>query len=128
MIFAVYSSENKLVNESLTAELERYKERVKQSEKSPNIDLSKREKLIDSQMDDMIRSIKAKFVAFQKEIDTLKQDLSKHVKEKESFMTTFNVFKKESKDKEDKQLDKEIVLAKKNKELVICHVCIVVII
>ncbi|GJX66875.1 hypothetical protein Tco_0302602 [Tanacetum coccineum] len=42
-------------NESITAELERYKERVKTFEQRLNIDLSSREKMIDSQMDDMIR-------------------------------------------------------------------------
>ncbi|GKA52565.1 retrovirus-related pol polyprotein from transposon TNT 1-94 [Tanacetum coccineum] len=43
-------------NESLTAELERYKERVKTFKQRLNIDLSTREKLIDSQMDDMIQA------------------------------------------------------------------------
>ncbi|GJW57195.1 hypothetical protein Tco_0103926 [Tanacetum coccineum] len=42
-------------NESVTAELERYKERVKNFEQRLNIDLSTREKMIDSQMDDMIK-------------------------------------------------------------------------
>ncbi|GJZ26728.1 hypothetical protein Tco_0570981 [Tanacetum coccineum] len=42
-------------NESLTAELERYKERVKTFKRRLNIDLSIREKMIDSQMDDMIK-------------------------------------------------------------------------
>ncbi|GJY44612.1 hypothetical protein Tco_0432825 [Tanacetum coccineum] len=42
-------------NESLTAKLERYKERVKTFEQRLNIDLSTREKKIDSQMDDMIK-------------------------------------------------------------------------
>ncbi|GJV18886.1 hypothetical protein Tco_1367906 [Tanacetum coccineum] len=42
-------------NESVTAELERYKERVKTFEQHLNIDLSSREKMIDSQMDDMIK-------------------------------------------------------------------------
>ncbi|GJS56250.1 hypothetical protein Tco_0629612 [Tanacetum coccineum] len=42
-------------NESVTAELERYKERVKTFKQRLNIDLSSREKMIDSQMDDMIR-------------------------------------------------------------------------
>ncbi|GJZ84394.1 hypothetical protein Tco_0649733, partial [Tanacetum coccineum] len=44
-----------LNNESITAELERYKERVKTFKQRLNIDLSSREKMIDSQMDDMIR-------------------------------------------------------------------------
>nr|GFB04627.1 hypothetical protein [Tanacetum cinerariifolium] len=41
--------------ESITVELERYKERVKTFEQHLNIDLSSHEKMIDSQMDDMIK-------------------------------------------------------------------------
>ncbi|GJR56130.1 retrovirus-related pol polyprotein from transposon TNT 1-94 [Tanacetum coccineum] len=74
---------NKMVNESLTAELERYKERVAIFEQRQNVDLNKREKLIDSQMDDLIRNRNAKLAAFQQEIDTLKETLSNHVKEKD---------------------------------------------
>ncbi|GJU69363.1 copia protein [Tanacetum coccineum] len=48
------NNESKIVNESLTAELERYKKRVKILEQRFNFDLSGREKFIDSQMDDMI--------------------------------------------------------------------------
>ncbi|GJT38235.1 hypothetical protein Tco_0938100 [Tanacetum coccineum] len=106
-----------IVNESLTAELERYKERVKTLEQRFNFDLSSREKFIDSQMDDMIRMKNTKFAAFETEIDTLKQTLSKHVKEKESLLTTLNDFKMEFKEKESKSIDKEIVLENKNKEL-----------
>ncbi|GJT33815.1 hypothetical protein Tco_0924234 [Tanacetum coccineum] len=54
-------------NESLTAELERYKERVKTFEQRLNIDLSSREKLIDSQKDDMIRGRLAR----KQQIDSL---------------------------------------------------------
>ncbi|GJR07256.1 hypothetical protein Tco_0530240 [Tanacetum coccineum] len=81
-----YNKVNKdtmLSNESLTIELERYKERIKQFEQRQNINLSEREKLIDSQMDDMIRDRNEKFASFQTEIETLKHDLSKHIKEKE---------------------------------------------
>nr|GEX59071.1 hypothetical protein [Tanacetum cinerariifolium] len=42
-------------NESITTELETYKERVKTFEQRLNIDLSSSEKMIDSQMDDMIK-------------------------------------------------------------------------
>nr|GEV68599.1 retrovirus-related Pol polyprotein from transposon TNT 1-94 [Tanacetum cinerariifolium] len=42
-------------NESITTELERYKERVKTFKKRLNIDLSIHEKMIVSQMDDMIK-------------------------------------------------------------------------
>ncbi|GJU84608.1 hypothetical protein Tco_1292154 [Tanacetum coccineum] len=56
------------------------------------------------------------------EIDTLKQTLSNNVKEKESLSKTLTVFKTESKEKESKYIDKEIVLEKQNKELenIIC--------
>ncbi|GJU60405.1 hypothetical protein Tco_1238171 [Tanacetum coccineum] len=107
------NQENKLVNESLTIELERYKERVKTFEQRLNIDLSSREKFINSQMDDMIRNSNA----LKQKIDSLKQTLSKHVKEKESLLQTYKVFKKESKEKENKYMDKEIDLEKKIKEL-----------
>nr|GEV12155.1 hypothetical protein [Tanacetum cinerariifolium] len=55
--------------ESITAELERYKERVKTLEQRISIDLSYREKMIDSQMDDMI---KEKLVLKEK-MDSLEQ-------------------------------------------------------
>nr|GEU66778.1 hypothetical protein [Tanacetum cinerariifolium] len=41
--------------ESITAELERYKERVETFEQRLNINLTSHEKMIDSQMDDMIK-------------------------------------------------------------------------
>ncbi|GJS15028.1 hypothetical protein Tco_0409500 [Tanacetum coccineum] len=76
---------NKMVNKSLTAKLKRYKERIAIFEQRLNVDLNKREKLIDSQMDDLIRDRNAKLA--------------------------------ESKEKECKYIDKEIVLEKQNKEL-----------
>nr|GEV64723.1 hypothetical protein [Tanacetum cinerariifolium] len=78
---------NKMVNESLAAELERYKERV----------------II--------------FKQRQNEIDTLKETLSNQVKEKESLSTTLTAFKIEYKEKESKYMDKETLLENKNKEL-----------
>ncbi|GJZ65171.1 hypothetical protein Tco_0621867 [Tanacetum coccineum] len=100
-------------NESLTAELERYKERVKTFEQRLNIDLSTREKMIDSQMDDMIKEK----LALKQQIDSLEQNLSNQIKEKESLLQTFTVFKNESKEKESKYMDKENDLEKKIKEL-----------
>ncbi|GJS52069.1 hypothetical protein Tco_0625431 [Tanacetum coccineum] len=100
-------------NESITAELEIYKERVKTFEQRLNIDLSSREKMIDSQMDDMIREK----LALKEQIDSLEQNLSKQIKEKESLFKTFTVFKNESKEKENKYMENEIDLEKKIKEL-----------
>nr|GFB37005.1 hypothetical protein [Tanacetum cinerariifolium] len=81
-------------NESVTAELERYKERVKTFEQRLNIDLSSREKMIDSQMDDMIKEK----LALQ--VDSFEQNLSKQIKENECLLQTFIAFKRESKEKE----------------------------
>ncbi|GJX39543.1 hypothetical protein Tco_0252846 [Tanacetum coccineum] len=107
-------------NELITAELERYKERVKTFEQRLNINLSSREKMIDSQMDDMIREK----LALKEQIDSLEQNLSKQIKEKESLFKTFTVFKNESKEKENKYMENEIDLEKKIKELdnIICKV------
>nr|GEW75665.1 hypothetical protein [Tanacetum cinerariifolium] len=49
--------------------------------------------------------------------DVLYEALSKHVKEKESLLTTLNGFKTKFKERESKSIDKEIVLENKNKEL-----------
>ncbi|GJV29323.1 retrovirus-related pol polyprotein from transposon TNT 1-94 [Tanacetum coccineum] len=100
-------------NKSVTAELERYKERVKTFEQRLNVDLSSREKMIDSQMDDMIREK----LALKEQVDSLEQNLSKQIKEKECLLQTFTVFKNESKEKEDKYMENEIDLEKKIKEL-----------
>ncbi|GJT35747.1 retrovirus-related pol polyprotein from transposon TNT 1-94 [Tanacetum coccineum] len=71
-------------NESITAKLERYKERK---------------------------------LAHKEQIDSLEQNLSKQIKEKESLFKTFTVFKNESKEKENKYMENEIDLEKKIKEL-----------
>nr|GFA18255.1 hypothetical protein [Tanacetum cinerariifolium] len=100
-------------NKSVTVDLERYKERVKTFEQHFNIDLSSREKVIDSQMDDMI----IEKLALKEQVDSLKQNLSKQIKEKECLLQTFTAFKRESKEKEDKNIENEIDLEKKIKEL-----------
>nr|GEV75889.1 hypothetical protein [Tanacetum cinerariifolium] len=67
-------------NKSVTAELERYKERVKTIEQRLNIDLSSREKMIDSQTDDMIKEK----LALKEQVDSLEQNLlNKSKKRKE---------------------------------------------
>ncbi|GJT41832.1 hypothetical protein Tco_0941697 [Tanacetum coccineum] len=108
------NEDNLLANETLSAELERYKERVKLLEERQNMDLGTREKLI---INDIIWDKNAQFADFEKEINYLKQTLSKKSKEKELLTKIFNVFKNESKEKEAKNIDKEIALEKKVKEL-----------
>ncbi|GJT31783.1 integrase, catalytic region, zinc finger, CCHC-type containing protein [Tanacetum coccineum] len=100
-------------NESVTAERDRYKERVKTFKQRLNIDLSNQEKMTDSQMDDMIKEK----LALKEQVDSLEQNLSKKIKEKEFLLQTFTVFKNESKEKKDKYMENEIDLEKKIKEL-----------
>ncbi|GKA48701.1 hypothetical protein Tco_0741659 [Tanacetum coccineum] len=74
--------------------------------------------MIDSQMDDMIKEK----LALKEQVDSLEQNLSKQIKEKESLLQTFAVFKNESKEKENKYMENELDLEKKIKELdnIIC--------
>ncbi|GKE29821.1 hypothetical protein Tco_1445205 [Tanacetum coccineum] len=65
--------DNKSVNDTLTAELERDKEQVKVLKEGQNVDLKSKDNISDS----CEQSV---------EIDRLKQTLSKHLKEKESLM------------------------------------------
>ncbi|GJZ57712.1 hypothetical protein Tco_0613206 [Tanacetum coccineum] len=96
--------DNKSVNDSLTAELERYKEQVKVLKKGQNVDLKSKDNVLDS----CEQSV---------EIDRLKQILSEHVKEKESLMQTVTLLKNDFKKEESRKIDKEIALEKKIKQL-----------
>ncbi|GKE13562.1 hypothetical protein Tco_1417113 [Tanacetum coccineum] len=78
------NKDNLIANQSLSVELERYKEW---------------------------------FAEFEKEINSLKQTIFEQLKEKESLTKTLNVFKNESKEKEAKNIDNEMALEKKVKEL-----------
>ncbi|GKA85846.1 hypothetical protein Tco_0807500 [Tanacetum coccineum] len=66
-----------------------------------------------------------KKLALIEQVDSLEQNLSKQIKENESLLQTFTVFKSESKEKEDKCMENEIDLEKKIKELdnIIYKVC-----
>ncbi|GKC64022.1 hypothetical protein Tco_1096620 [Tanacetum coccineum] len=75
--------------------------------------ISSREKMINSQMDDMIKEK----LALKDQVDSLEQNLSKQIKEKECLLQTFTVFKSESKEKEDKYMENRIDLENKIKEL-----------
>ncbi|GKB53025.1 hypothetical protein Tco_0903778 [Tanacetum coccineum] len=96
--------DNKSVNDSLTTELERYKERVKVLKEGQNVDLKSKDNVSDS----CERSV---------EIDRLKKTLSEHVKENESLMQTITLLKNNFKKEESRNIDREIALEKKIKQL-----------
>nr|GEY09160.1 hypothetical protein [Tanacetum cinerariifolium] len=56
-------------------------------------------------------------LAVKEQVDSLKQNLSKQIKEKECLLQTFTAFKRESKEKEDENIENEMDLEKKIKKL-----------
>ncbi|GKC95096.1 hypothetical protein Tco_1160538 [Tanacetum coccineum] len=92
------------VNDTLTAELERYKEEVKVLKEGQNVDLKSKDNVSDSYEQSV-------------EIDHLKQTLSEHVKEKESLMQIVTRLKNDFKKEESRNIDREIALEKKIKQL-----------
>ncbi|GJU20265.1 hypothetical protein Tco_1153607 [Tanacetum coccineum] len=94
--------ENKSVNDTLTAELERYKEQVKVLKEGQNVNLRSNDNVLDSSAQSV-------------EIDHLKQTLSEHLKEKESLMQTVSLLKDDFKKKESRNIDREIAFEKRVK-------------
>ncbi|GJW81269.1 hypothetical protein Tco_0145244, partial [Tanacetum coccineum] len=109
--------ENKIINESLTTELERYKEQIKLFEERLQFDLIDREKYIDGQLRKVIVDKNAKVADFEHQIHSLKQQFNATVESHKTLSTTVDVLKMESKAKEDKYLDEIVDLEKKNKAL-----------
>ncbi|GKB03997.1 hypothetical protein Tco_0832140, partial [Tanacetum coccineum] len=96
--------DNKSVNDTLTAELERYKEQVKVLKEEQNVNLKSNDNISDSSTQSV-------------EIDHLKQTFSKHLKEKESLMQTVTLLKNDFKKEESRNIDREIALEKRIKQL-----------
>ncbi|GJW46421.1 hypothetical protein Tco_0078067 [Tanacetum coccineum] len=96
--------ENKSVNDTLTAELERYKEQVKVLKEGQNVDLWSNDIVLDSSAQSV-------------EIDYLKQTLFEQLKENESLMQTVTFLKNNFKKEESRNIDREIALEKKIKQL-----------
>ncbi|GKA89681.1 retrovirus-related pol polyprotein from transposon TNT 1-94 [Tanacetum coccineum] len=96
--------ENKSVNDTLTAELERYKEQVKVLKEGQNGDLRSKDNVSDT-------------CAQSVEIDLLKQTLSEHLKEKESLLQTVTLLKNDFKKEESRNINREIALEKQIKHL-----------
>nr|GEU86585.1 hypothetical protein [Tanacetum cinerariifolium] len=91
--------DNKSVNETLTAELERYKDQVRILKEGNNVDKP------------------SDLCAQSLEIDTLKQTLLKHLKEKESLKQMVTLLKNNFQKEESRNIDRELALKKQVKEL-----------
>nr|GEY80975.1 hypothetical protein [Tanacetum cinerariifolium] len=86
--------DNKTVNDTLTAELERYKDQVRILKEGQNVDLKHQDNVSDS----CTQSVK---------IDHLKQTLSEHLKENESLMQMVTLLKNDFQKKESKNIDRK---------------------
>ncbi|GJT70828.1 retrovirus-related pol polyprotein from transposon TNT 1-94 [Tanacetum coccineum] len=96
--------ENKSVKNTLTAELKRYKEQVKVLNEGQNVDLKNKDNVLES-------------CAQSVEIDRHKQTLSEHLKEKESLLQTVSLLKDDFKKEESRNIDRDIALEKRIKQL-----------
>ncbi|GKE89688.1 hypothetical protein Tco_1567163, partial [Tanacetum coccineum] len=84
--------DNKSVNDTLIAELERYKEQVKVLKEEQNVNLKSNDNVSDSSAQSV-------------EIDHLKQTFSEQLKEKESLMQTVTLLKNDFKKEESRNID-----------------------
>ncbi|GKD13299.1 hypothetical protein Tco_1197706, partial [Tanacetum coccineum] len=84
--------------------LESYKEQVKVLKEGQNVDLRSNDTVSDSSAQSI-------------EIDRLKQTLSEYLKEKESLMQTVTLLKNDFKKEESRNINREITLEKKIKQL-----------
>nr|GEU96427.1 hypothetical protein [Tanacetum cinerariifolium] len=94
--------DNKSFNDTLNAEIKRYKEQVKVLKEGKNVDLQNQDNILDSC---------EQFV----KIDRFKQTLSEQIKEKESLKQTVTLLKNKFKKEESRNIDREIALEKKIK-------------
>ncbi|GJX37661.1 retrovirus-related pol polyprotein from transposon TNT 1-94 [Tanacetum coccineum] len=101
---ATINLDNKSANDTLTAELERYKEQVKVLKEGQNVNLKSNDNVLDSSAQSV-------------EIDRLKQTLSEHLKEIESLIQTVTLLKNNFKKEESRNIDREIALEKRIKQL-----------
>ncbi|GJR16666.1 retrovirus-related pol polyprotein from transposon TNT 1-94 [Tanacetum coccineum] len=103
-VLAKINLDNKSSNDTLTAELERYKEHIKVLKEGQNVEIKSQDNVIDPHEQNA-------------KIDHLKQTLSEQLREKESLMKTIIVLKDDFKKGESRNIDREIALEKKIKHL-----------
>nr|GEY27556.1 retrovirus-related Pol polyprotein from transposon TNT 1-94 [Tanacetum cinerariifolium] len=90
------NQDNKSVNETLTPELERYKDQVRILKEGNNVDRAS---------DSCTQSL---------EIDNLKHTLSEHLKEKESLQQMVTLLKNDFQKEESRNINRELALEKQN--------------
>ncbi|GJW77595.1 hypothetical protein Tco_0139277 [Tanacetum coccineum] len=97
--------QNKVVNESLTAELARYKEQVKIYEKRARFELTEREQKIDEQLRIIITDHNIQEESFKKELYSIKMQLNSTPDHNKLMKEEVATLKKDFKQKENKYLE-----------------------
>ncbi|GJU51238.1 hypothetical protein Tco_1220793 [Tanacetum coccineum] len=100
----VVQSNNKVVNESLTAELARYKEQVTIYEKRVRFELTEREQKIDEQMRIIITDRNIKEETLKRELHSVKMQLNSTIDHNKLMKEEVATLKKDFKQKENKYL------------------------
>ncbi|GJZ95033.1 hypothetical protein Tco_0667236 [Tanacetum coccineum] len=99
------NEQNKVVNESLTAELARYKEQVELYEKRARFELTKREQKIDEQIRIIIRDRNVQEELLKKELHSVKMQLNSTINHNKLIKEEVTTLKKDFKQKENKYLE-----------------------
>ncbi|GJV44576.1 hypothetical protein Tco_1429112 [Tanacetum coccineum] len=99
------NEQNKVVNESLTAELVRYKEQVEIYEKRARFELTESEQKIDEQLRIIITDRNYKEESLKKELHSLKMQLNSTNNNNKSMVEEVTTLKKAFKQKENKYLE-----------------------
>ncbi|GKB43151.1 retrovirus-related pol polyprotein from transposon TNT 1-94 [Tanacetum coccineum] len=99
------NEQNKVVNESLTAELVIYKEQVEMYEKRARFELTEREQKIDEQLRIIITDRNYKEESLKKELHSIKMQLNSTINHNKSMVAEVTTLKKDFKQKENKYLE-----------------------
>ncbi|GJW48116.1 hypothetical protein Tco_0079762 [Tanacetum coccineum] len=99
------NEQTKVVNASLTAEVARYKERVKMYEKKARLELTEREQKIDEQLRIIIIDHNYKEESLKKEFRFVKMQLNSTINHNKSMVEEVTTLKKDFKHKENKFLE-----------------------
>ncbi|GJR89639.1 hypothetical protein Tco_0213650 [Tanacetum coccineum] len=109
------NEQRRAVNESLTAELARYKEEVNMYEKRAMFELTKRKQKIEEEMCILISDRNKKEASLKKELQDLQKQLNSIVGHNKSMAEEVEFMKTDFKRKEDKYLDDFLNLKKLKK-------------
>ncbi|GJY59899.1 retrovirus-related pol polyprotein from transposon TNT 1-94 [Tanacetum coccineum] len=115
------NEQNKVVNESLTTKLARYKEQVKLYENRERFELTKREQMIDEQMRIIIRDRNVQEELLKKELYSVKMQLNSTINHNKLIKEEVTTLKKDFKQKENKYLEEFLDMKQLKEKIAIAY-------